>query len=271
MKKIFIGSLAAVGVFVIIIIAVALVQTLSDTNGTDDKTQTQTLTETTATTETTTTQTTPQYVMETTLMEAATAGLIDLEISGCNSIDMIMLNITSQTDEKLEIIISPGRILESQPEGVCCNAMITQDERITLEPYAAIGPVYIDIASLSMLSDMPADDDTLEIGSFVGGDLVKLLDLPDFYEQHFRIRQYAVWTITDNPGRNDYVSMNAFGWGGGITETEINTIKNIFQLAGISTEDYRALREAVYVELVAAVQDGLVEVGAAGTGYINSI
>jgi len=273
MKKAVIGCMAAIGVFVIIVVAVALFQTLFDSKDTDDKTQTQTMDETTtATTATTTaTQTTQQYTMETDLREAATAGLIELEIRGCNSLDMVILIITSQTEDKLDIIISPGMVLESHSEGACCNAVVIQDGKITVEPYNTIGPVYIDVASMNMLLDMPADNETLAIGSFASGDLGKLLNLPDYYEQHFRIQQYAVWTITDNPGRNEYISMNPFGWGGEITETEINTIKNIFQLAGISTEDYRALRQAVYVELVDAVQAGLIEVSAAGTGYISSI
>ena len=275
MKKFVIGCFAVIGTFAIIIVAIALFQTIFDSNGTTDTTTTpaQTIAETTATPPipTTTTQTTQQYAMEIELRAAQSVGLIDLEICGCNSLDMIVLNITSQTDEKLEIIVWPGMILESQTEGICCDMVVTQDERITLEPYDAIGPVYIDVASMNMPLAMPGADDMLVIGTAVRGDLEKLLDLPDFYEQHFRIRQYAVWTITDNPGLKDYVSMNAFGWGGEITDTEINTIKNIFEAAGITTEDYRALRQAVYVDLIEAVEGGLVEVRAAGTGSINRI
>ena len=276
MKKFVIGCFAVVGTFAIIIVAIALFQTLFDSDGTTDTTTTptQTIAATTTPPPTTTppaTGTTEKTAMEIELRVAQSVGLIDLEIRGCNSLDSIILNITSQTDEKLEILVLPGMILKSQTEDIYCDMVVTQDERITLEPYDAIGPVYIDVASMNMPLAMPGTDDMLMIGTAVRGDLEKLLDMPDFYEQSFRIRQFAVWTITDNPGRKDYVSMNAFGWGGKITDAEISTIRNIFETAGITADDYRALRQAVYVELIEARNMGLVNIDATGTGSINRI
>ncbi len=270
MRKITIGCLATIGVFAVIIVGIALYQTLFDSGDINNKTQTQTLAET-RTTGITTTQITEQYVMQLEIMAAQAIGLIDVDIKGCNSLDRIALNITSLTDEKLEVSVPSGMILEPQPEGVCCDVMVTQDEIITIVPHDSIGPLYINTASMNMSLDVPAVSDELVIGNSVTEDLEKLLELTEFYDQGFRVRQFAVWTITDNPGRNDYLNMNAFGWGGDINDAEINTIRNMFEMAGITVDDYRALRQAVYVELIEARNMGLVDIDATGSGSINRI
>lgn len=151
MKKFVIGCFAVVGTFAIIIVAIALFQALFDSDGTTDTTTTptQTIAATTTPPPITTppaTGTTEKTAMEIELRVAQSVGLIDLEIRGCNSLDSIILNITSQTDEKLEILVLPGMILKSQTEDIYCDMVVMQNERITLEPYDAIGPVYIDVA-----------------------------------------------------------------------------------------------------------------------------
>ena len=74
-------------------------------------------------------------------------------------------------------------------------------------------------------------------------DLIKLLNLTEFHEETFRVRQFAIWTITDNPERDGYIgiatSFQVFGTDP--SDEEIDKIRNLFIDAGISVSKYKAL------------------------------
>jgi hypothetical protein len=73
-------------------------------------------------------------------------------------------------------------------------------------------------------------------------DLVKLFALPVFHEQTFRVLQFAIWTITDNPSRDGYVRLGYFGTGSGPNDEEMALILEIFVEAEIPLERYQALQ-----------------------------
>jgi hypothetical protein len=72
-------------------------------------------------------------------------------------------------------------------------------------------------------------------------DLLKLLGLSDFQDETFRVQQFAIWTITDNPARDGYVGLGRFVYGTGPEDEEIERIRILFERAGISIDKYRAL------------------------------
>jgi len=91
--------------------------------------------------------------------------------------------------------------------------------------------------------DMPGESDTFLIRSVPATeDLAKLLNLPDFADETFRVQQFAVWTITDNPTRDGYIGIGYFGFGTGPDDEEILRIQALFANAGISTDNYQALQ-----------------------------
>jgi hypothetical protein len=71
-----------------------------------------------------------------------------------------------------------------------------------------------------------------------------LLAVPTFGEQPFRVDQFAIWTVIENPRRHDYVHLGtAFEIiGSGPSDEELGTIRDLFEEAGIDPADYRALR-----------------------------
>ena len=73
-------------------------------------------------------------------------------------------------------------------------------------------------------------------------DLIKLLNLPAFLEEPFRVQQFAIGTITDNPPRGGYVSLGHFGVGSSPSDEEMQRIRTLFQQAGISAAPYQALQ-----------------------------
>jgi hypothetical protein len=74
-------------------------------------------------------------------------------------------------------------------------------------------------------------------------DLIRLLTEPSFSGQEFRVQQFAIWTITDNPGRYGYVGLSRFGISGtGPSDEEMELIRQLFTSAGIPLEHYQALQ-----------------------------
>ncbi len=296
-KKFFIGCLAVIGAIAIVSVGIAIISTISDSseNG-GTTTTTQTLTETTmvstpATTTSTTqppTQTTPvvtetptpttpgvtettQPTIEVMLMEAQIGGLFDVSACGIGSLDEIKLSFTSNSDSNLQIVILPGMIFESQSADIQ-GMVVTTEKMVLLKPHEAGKTVYVDAACINMQLDVPEEDNALALSMTpASGDLMKLLDLPDFHEETFRIQQFAIWTITDNPGRDDYVGIGSFGFGSGPDDDEIEQIRFLFEEAGIDTDKYWALQTAVYVELIEAKSSGLITVNACGIGSLERI
>ena len=217
------------------------------------------------------TKTATQPPMRVELMAAIT-GFIDISAYGAGSLDAMKLNLTSKSGGPLEITVSPGTIFDPQ-SSLKSSMVVTSEKKILLEPLQTSGLISVDAASLNMQLDVPAESDALTLNtSSASGDLRKLVRLSDFQnEPSFRIQQFAIWTITDNPGRDEYVGIGYFGMGSGPSDEEMEIIRLLFQKAGISTEEYQALKTAVYVELIDAKNIGLVEVNACGVGSLEAI
>jgi len=97
------------------------------------------------------------------------------------------------------------------------------------------------VACANMRLGEPDEEDSFTV-SLEGTpeDLVKLLNLIEFQIETFRIKQFAIWTITDNPTRNGYVGLGYFGMGSGPQDEEMDRIRTLFELAGIDTSKYQA-------------------------------
>ena len=302
MKKFAIGCLAVVGVITVVAVAVAIIGNVFDSDGTTETT-TQTLagtttptmttspavtmptmpTEktttlptttttsltTTTTTHTTTTATTsteqPPTEIEVELIQAQSDGLIELTASGSTHPDSIELVINSLSEDQLYVTILPGTIFGSQPAGAKSSMVVLEPSEVWVPPGEVLGPLSIEAAGINMSLDVPGMGDSLVISTELAtGNLKKLIDLPEFQDEYFSIQQLAIWTLTDNPGLNEYP-------GTAPSIIEIDKIRFLFEKAGIPTEGYRALKPPVYVDLVEAVDGGLIGVSAAGTGYITYI
>jgi hypothetical protein len=292
MKKFFIGCLAVIGAIAIVSVGIAIISSIPDSseNG-GTTTTTQTLTETTMvaplTTTTSpvitqpTTQTTPVVTEtptpttpviteppgegEVELIEAQNEGVIELVAYGSDNTGWIELVINSLSDDLLHVTILPGTIFESQPAGAQSSMVVLKPREILVVPREVLGPVSIETASLNMNLNVPDLGDSLVVSpDLATGNLMKLIELPDFQEEYSSIQQLAIWTLMDNPGLNEYPDAVP-------SAQEIDKIRSLFIEAGIPTEGYLALKPPVYVELIEAKRMGLIEVNATGTGSINRI
>lgn len=176
------------------------------------------------------------------LLEAKSQNLIDISTQGTGSLMWIELDITSKSANAMKIAILPATVFEPQSSSV--QSMVVRRKKIvTLEPEETVESIRVSAACANMRRNVPKESDNLtaEI-SRAPADLVQLLNLSDFHDEPFRIQQFAIWTITDNPERSGYVGMGYYGVGTGPSEEELEQVRLLLKKAEISTEKYQALR-----------------------------
>jgi hypothetical protein len=121
--------------------------------------------------------------------------------------------------------------------------IVRQPKTVLLKTPGIKVTVEVKVACANMELDQPGSNDTFTIRrESTNPDLIKLLTLPGVERMNFRIQQFAIWTITDNPPRNGYVRLGTMGVGSGPTSEEFDQIRFMFESAGIATANYQALR-----------------------------
>jgi len=175
------------------------------------------------------------------LSEATSKDLVQVTGSG-DGLESINVTLQSKSNDPLEVTVQPGTIFEALSGGT--QSMVTREERsVTLESSGSTQSLTIDAACANMHLNMPGEGDRFSIRKTPpSDDLKKLVTVPGFHSEPFRVQQFAIWTITDNPDRSGYVEIGETDFGSGPGEEEIQKIRVLFGKAGISTEKYRALR-----------------------------
>lgn len=181
---------------------------------------------------------TPAQAVE--LTEAENQGLLRIKASG-HGLEWLKIVLDSLSDLPLEVTIEPGTIFEAHSAGTQ-SMVIRERKAVYLKPRKSIA-LKVMAACADMILDTPEDIDNFTLKRTpTSEDLVKLLSLPDFLEESFRVQQFAIWTITDNPTRSGYVGLGYDEYGTGPTHEEMCRIRALFEKAGISVYNYRALR-----------------------------
>ena len=175
------------------------------------------------------------------LAAAVSADKIAITLRG-ESLQGLELTIESKIDTSIRVVVNPATMLIPGASGTQ-SMVVIEKEVVTLEARETV-EVELDVACAEMHDETPTSDDGFRLASKrAPSELVKLLKLPAFGDQEFRIQQFAIWTITDNPTRTGYVGLSSSdGSGGEPTATELERVANLFAEAGIPAGHYRALR-----------------------------
>lgn len=178
--------------------------------------------------------------LEVDLGEAVARSLVQATISG-DGLKYVNVTLKSISDQPLGVTVPVGTIFEAQSASLQ-DMVVIKSRVFDLESRDSVLSRSVSVACASMELDAPDADDVLVMSSVpVAADLGALLDLSDFNNETFRVKQFAIWTITDNPTRDGYVGIGTFGFGSGPKDEEISRIRVLFEAAGISTDKYQAL------------------------------
>ncbi len=173
------------------------------------------------------------------LRAAVDAGKVAVSGRGIN-LQRLEVTLTSRVAAELRLVIEPATVFrpgaaETQPMATLASQVVTlaamESRTLTL-----------DVACASMHLDQPGSSDQFALEAATSSSaLVALLKVPDFSSQTFRVRQFAIWTITDNPPGGGYVHLGTFGFGSGPSGAELILIRNLFVKAGLDPAAYLAL------------------------------
>ncbi len=149
------------------------------------------------------------------------------------------LTFTSSSDAPLEVTI-PAAVLFSADAPTVTSMIVVSARVVTIGPRAT-AQASVDAASANMRSSTPASNNTFTLGGPAPQPLAAIVGLPDFARETFRVRQFAVWTVTERPPRDGYLSLGTVGAGSGPSADEISRIRHLFELAGLPIDQYASL------------------------------
>jgi hypothetical protein len=176
------------------------------------------------------------------LRQALLDGSVSISGTG-DGLQSLDIELTSQVDYDLDVSIDVGTQLEPSARGT--QRMVVVKAQTVSVGAGERASATLDVACMEMHQDQPTADDTFRVlDDPATADLYRLLATPDFTDLSGRVQQFAVWTITNNPKRNDFVGLRSgFDvFGSGPDDDEIAAIREIFETAGIDTSKYRALK-----------------------------
>jgi hypothetical protein len=173
------------------------------------------------------------------LRAAVEAGKIAVSGRGVN-LQRLEVTLASQVAQPLRVAIDPGILL--RPGAAGTQTMVVIAAQTVSLAAGESKTVSVSVACAAMHLDQPGSSDQFALDPAPASDaLLKLLAVTDFADQPFRVQQFAIWTITDNPPRGGYVGLGSFGFGTGPSDEEIATIRQLFVKAGLDPAAYQAL------------------------------
>ena len=176
------------------------------------------------------------------LVEAVEKGRLKAKVSGVG-LSEIQVDVSSRMSNPPMIIkILPGTVFSSSKPAVQNMIAVGTPETIELKPNSQ-KTLRVPAACLNMHREVPTGEDSFAVEKGPHHeDLAKLLALPEFFKESNRVKQFAVWTITDNPSRDSYMGIGSpfeARLDTGPTEIEIESVFELFNDAGISISKYR--------------------------------
>jgi hypothetical protein len=171
--------------------------------------------------------------------DAVYRGILGVDVKG-SSLTSISMSVTSSAAENLAVTIAPATLFEAQSRGV--QSMIsTGSQEFRISPGQKITKS-VNVACAAMHLDTPTSGNSFAVSGQHSSEMAALVGSSAFTRQPFRIQQFAVWTISDNPSRGGYTGLTGTGGSGPPSDEEIARIRDLFTQAGLDPSQWRALR-----------------------------
>lgn len=175
------------------------------------------------------------------LVTAVRQGLVAVQATG-DGLQSVQLSLSSKTSDDIDVTVTSGMIFEAASADVQ-SMVATSATDVVLNPGDSRISLTVDVACTKMHLSAPTSSNTFSVRSSQSRELRLLVSSADFQQASPRVQQFAVWTITDNPGRYDFTELCSDSANcSGPTGDEINQIRQLFKEAGITTSNYAALQ-----------------------------
>lgn len=164
---------------------------------------------------------------------------VEAEIAGAGLMELTV-TLKSLRDEPLEVELLPGTLF--QPDDTTVQRMVVRESvRFTLMEAGLPVIRVVPAACANMSKGTPGEKDRFRpTAARLSGELQRLTSLPDYTRAGFRVQQFAVWTVTDNPTREGYTGIGIFLSGSGPDEEEFSKIRALLEKAGLEPSEYQA-------------------------------
>jgi hypothetical protein len=176
------------------------------------------------------------------LREALELGLLTADVTGTSleSIE-IKVEVSAELEDSIELSIAPGTLfLAPSPD---LQTMVVRREMVLFLTSKKELSVDLKVACANMTLKAPEGGETYIVQiQPPAEELSKLLGLPEFKDSSFRLQQFSIWVITDNPPRGGFVGLGSADQGSPPSADELAQIRQWFETAGIAVENYPSLR-----------------------------
>jgi hypothetical protein len=164
---------------------------------------------------------------------------VEAEIVGAGLMELTV-TLKSRREGPLQVELLPGTLF--QPDDPSIQRMVVRESVrfILLEPGMPSART-VPAACANMSKGTPGEKDRFRpTAARLSAELQRLTSLPDYTQAGFRVQQFAVWTVTDNPTRKGYTGIGMFLSGSGPDEEEFSKIRALLEKAGLEPTEYQA-------------------------------
>lgn len=166
--------------------------------------------------------------------------LVSYQATG-GGLQSLQLTLTSASPTPLDLTIPAGTAFGATSRGV--QSMVVTTTKVVSIGAGQTAQATLSVACASMRLVTPGPSNQFSFDGLHSDEMVALVNAPQFGRAGFRVQQFAIWTLTDNPSRGGYVGLGTTGFSGsGPSDDELDRIRELFTSAGLDPARYRALR-----------------------------
>jgi hypothetical protein len=150
--------------------------------------------------------------------------------------------------EPLEVVIPPGAMF-NHFSGEAQSMMAAEERSVVLRSRGDKQSVVVPAVCITMHRRVPTGPDSLEFFRLPDqSDIGKLVRSPAFGNADSRVRQFATWTVSDDPAPGEYVGIGSAlsipGLAGAYpSDEEMRNVRALLQAAGIDLQRYKTTAE----------------------------
>ena len=173
------------------------------------------------------------------LQSGLTKGVLKFHSARSAGLYSLYLRLESQCRDPIMVSIAPGTLFKPRSAGIR-DAIVIRECLEPIQP-GETSEVSLQVASANMLKPPAAEGAEFDLSPMpVSEDLRKLVSLPGFSTSG--VKQFAIWTITDNPERAAYRGIPTSAGPDRLpSDADFGFIHTLFSAAGISTGIYKSL------------------------------